>query len=68
MKDTRRKFWRTVEITILIDHYRIGRMLEISFKTNHLVLYVRDYPLRIKGIKRVIYVSQERFLVTTTVR
>jgi hypothetical protein len=57
MKDKRRNFGTTVEITVLVDCYRIGRMLKISFMTNHLFLHVGDYPLGIKGMKRVILIS-----------
>jgi hypothetical protein len=40
MKDTRRNFWKTVEITALVDCYRIDRVLEISLTIDHLVLHV----------------------------
>jgi hypothetical protein len=35
-----KKFLKTAEITVLVDCYRIGRVLMISFTINHLVLHV----------------------------
>jgi hypothetical protein len=35
-----KKFWKIVEFTVPVDHYRIGRVLEISFAINNLVLHV----------------------------
>jgi hypothetical protein len=40
MQNTQRNFWRIVEFTVPVDRYRIGRVLEISFAINNLVLHV----------------------------
>jgi hypothetical protein len=40
MRNTRRNFWKIVEFTVPVDRYRIGRVLEISFAINNLVLHV----------------------------
>jgi hypothetical protein len=40
MQNTRRNLWKIVEFTVPVDHYRIGRVLEISFAINNLVLQV----------------------------
>jgi hypothetical protein len=36
--DTHRNFRMTLETTVQVDRYRIGRVLEISFMINNLVL------------------------------
>jgi hypothetical protein len=40
MQNTGRNFWKIVEFTVPVDCYRIGRVLEISFAINNLVLHV----------------------------
>jgi hypothetical protein len=40
MRITLRNFWKIVKFTVPVDHYRIGRVLEISCAINHLVLHV----------------------------
>jgi hypothetical protein len=40
MQNTRRNFWKTMEFTVPVDRYRIGRVLELSFAINNLVLHV----------------------------
>jgi hypothetical protein len=40
MKDIQRNFWKTAEIAVPFDRYRIGRVLKISLAINHLVLQV----------------------------
>jgi hypothetical protein len=35
-----KKFWKIVECTVPVDCSRIGRVLEISFAINYLVLHV----------------------------
>jgi hypothetical protein len=40
MRNTRRNFWKIVKFTVPVDRYRIGRVLEISFAINHLVLHI----------------------------
>jgi hypothetical protein len=39
-KHTRRNFWKIVKSKVPVDRYRIGRMQEIFFAINHLVLHV----------------------------
>jgi hypothetical protein len=38
--NTRRIFWLTQERIVWVDLFRVGRVLEISFKSNHIVLFV----------------------------
>jgi hypothetical protein len=40
MRNIQRNFWKIVKSTVPVDCYRIGRVLEISFAINHLVLDV----------------------------
>jgi hypothetical protein len=40
MKDIQRNFWKTAEIAVPVDRYRIGRVLKISLAIHHLVLQV----------------------------
>jgi hypothetical protein len=40
MRGTQTNFWKSVKITVLVDCYRIGRVLKISLTINHLALYV----------------------------
>jgi hypothetical protein len=47
MRNTQSNFWKIVKFTVPIDHYRIGRVLEISFAISHLVYTYRDYLLGI---------------------
>jgi hypothetical protein len=43
MRNKQRNFWKIVKLTVPVDRYRIGRLLEIYFAINHLVLHVKDY-------------------------
>jgi hypothetical protein len=40
MRNTRGNFWKIVEFTVTVDCCRMGRMLEISFAINNVVLQV----------------------------
>jgi hypothetical protein len=40
MQNTQGNFWKIVKFTVPVDHYRIGRVLEISLAINNLVLQV----------------------------
>jgi hypothetical protein len=43
-----KKFLEDSEVNKPVDHYRIGRVFEISFAINHLVLHVKGLSIRDK--------------------
>jgi hypothetical protein len=40
-----------MKFTVPVDHYRIGRLLEISFAINHLIYMFKYYTLGINQSK-----------------